>query len=330
MFSFRQLGILLLCCVAGVLLIWYSQQVPPQAVSHPTSDARTQASGNPSKNSLSDGSLLSAFPSRQLDTGVSRNKFRQSGMDDNRLGIYNESVRSLMRSNNIAKVDYGLFQLRNVCRSFLNGQDGITVVKRLVALPQTDKADALVIGDATEAERLAGFQRSLDKCTKLYEGARLTQSDQDAISALPSVLRYRAVLNSLGNAKTFDGAETLAALSDAASGPMFGALSPLLAFKVDYTELVNAYGKEQSDALRSLTVSLVLCRLGDDCGPGDTVTEQLCWENGICGDYVDSAIFSNLRDRGMDTTAFSQFITRVHQALLVRDTSIFRKQKTTK
>jgi len=251
-------------------------------------------------------------------------------MDDNRLGIYNESVRSLMRSNNIAKVDYGSFQLRNVCRSFLHGQDGKTAVKRLLALPQTDKGDALAIGNATEAERLAGFQRSLYKCTKLYEGARLTQNDQDEISALPSVLRYRAVLNSLRNAKTFDGAETLAALSDAASGPLFGALSSLLSSKVDYTELVNAYGKEQIDALRSLTIPLVLCRMGDDCGPGGTVTEQLCWENGICGDYVDGAIFANLRDRGLDTVAYNRFVTNVHQALLTRDTSIFRKQKPTK
>lgn len=152
--------------------------------------------------------------------------------------------------------------------------------------------------------RLAGFQRSLDKCTKLYEGAKLSQGEQDTVGALPSVMKYRAILSTLRSAKTFDDPDTVAALSDAVSGPMFGALAPLLAFKLDYAELANAYGIEQLDALRTFTIPLVLCRMGDDCGPGGIVTEQLCWENGICGDRVEDAIFGTLRDRGLDTTVF--------------------------
>ena len=318
------------CATVGISLwFWYRQaSIEPTATlgkqMTPVRPATT--GGNADKTS---DSLGIVFPD---ESGTARKSkpSSQSGLGDNGLGIYNESARALMRSNSYVKVDYGSFQLRNVCRSFLNGQDGVLAVRGSSSLPQAHKADELVIGNATEAVRLAGFQRSLDKCTKLFEGAVISQGERDAMVALPAFIQYRAILNTLGNAQNFDNPETIAALSSAVSGPMFGALSPLLSSKVDYTELINAYGKDQIDALRSLTIPLVLCRMGDDCGPGGTVTEQLCWENGICGQRVEEAIFANLRDRGLDTTAFSQFIFKVHQALQAGDTTIFRRQKPTK
>lgn len=318
------------CATVGILLwFWYRQASTEQTATPgkqmtPTRPATT--GGNADRTS---DSLVIVFPD---GSGTARNSkpSAESRFGEISLGVYNESVRALMRSNSYVKIDYGSFQLRNVCRSFLNGQDGLLAVRGSSSLPQAHKADALVIGNATEAVRLAGFQRSLDKCTKLFEGATISEGERNAMVGLPAFVEYRAILDTLGNAKNFDAPETIAALSSAVSGPMFGALSPLLSSKVDYTQLINAYGKDQIDALRSLTIPLVLCRMGDDCGPGGTVTEQLCWENGICGNRVEEAIFANLRDRGLDTTAFSQFIFKVHQALQAGDTSIFRKQKPSK
>ena len=330
MVSYRKFVVIFLSGIAAGLLILFGQQKTPQSVSRTDVDARPLATGNSTNGSSSNGSLAAVLPGRRSDTAVPRNGSGQVSFGANSLGLYNESVRSLMRSQSSAKVDYGLFQVLNVCRSFLHGVDGLTAVRGSPSLPQMHKVEELVIGNATEAVRLTGFQRSLDKCTKLYEGAKLTQNEQDAARALPAVVQYRGILNTLSNAKNFDDPETFAALSDAVSGPMFGALSPLLAFKLDYADLTNAYSVEQIDALRTLTIPLVLCRLGDDCGPGGTVTEQLCWEYGVCSDRVEDAIFANLRARGLDTTAFNRFILRVHQALLTGDTSIFRKQKPTK
>lgn len=333
MLFYRKLFVVLVLSAGVGLLIWFCQQKATQPESRIYVDARTSVSGSSSNGSGSSQAVKAGQlgrPSQSSDVSATRNGNVQSSGGANTFGLYDESVRALMRSNRVAKVDYGLSLLWNACRSFLYGEDAITAVKRSPSLPQEDKGDALVVGNANEAMRLAGFQRSLDKCTKLYEGAKLSQGEQDATGALPTVVKYRAIRNTLGTATSFDDPATIAALSDAVSGPMFGALSPLLSSKLDYSELANAYRKDQIDALRSLTIPLVLCRMGDDCGPGGLVTEQLCWEYGVCGDRVEDAIFANLRAHGLDTAAFSQFILRVHQGLLTLDTSIFRKQKTGK
>ena len=330
MFSYRKLGVILACCGAFALLIWFSQRSTSESASSTNSGARTQAVGNSSNGSSSNGALVSVLPGEQSGSAVARAGNWQGGLGDNSLGIYNESVRSLIRSNSLAKIDYGFARLNSVCRSFLSGQDGVTAVRKFPPLPQLDKGDELVIGNATVEERLVGFQRSLDRCTKLYEGAKLSEAELALAGAQPSIVQYRALRNALGDANNFESPQTIAALSTAVAGPMFDALTPLLFSKVDYAELSNAYGKARGDALRALTFPLVLCRMGDDCGPGGLVTEQLCWEWGICGQRVEDAIFANLRDRGLDSTAFSQFVFKIHQALQSGDTTIFRKQKPTK
>lgn len=330
MFSYRKLAVILLCCVGVGLLIWYSQRNTPELASSTNSAARSQVGSNSPNGSSSNGALGSVLPGERSDAAITRAGIFQGGLGDNSLGIYNESVRSLIRSNSLAKIDYGFARLNSVCRSFLSGQDGVTAVRKSLPLAQLEKGEELLIGNATVEERVAGFQRSLDRCTKLYEGAKLSEDELALFRAQPSAVQYRALRNALAEANNFDSPQAVAALSTAVAGPMFDALTPLLFSEVNYAELTSAYGKERGDALRGLTFPLVLCRMGDDCGPSGTVTEQLCWQFGICGQRVEEAIFANLRDRGLDTTAFSQFIFKVHQALLVGDTSIFRKQKPTK
>ena len=330
MYSYRKLAAILLCCAAVGLLIWFSQRSTLQSASSTMSGARSQASGDSSSVSSSTSKLVSIPPDKRSDAAITRAGIWQGGLGDNSLGIYNESARSLMRSNSLAKIDYGFARLRSVCLSFLSGQDGVTAVKKLRPLAQVAKGEELLTGNASLEERLAGFQRSLERCSRLYDGEKLSEDELNSVGALPAVIQYRALRNTLNNAKDFDSPEMVAAVSTAVSGPMFEAMVPLLFSHVDYAELTNAYGKERGDALRGLTFPLVLCRMGDDCGPGGTVTEQLCWQFGICGQRVEEAIFANLRDRGLDTTAFSQFVFKIHQALQAGDTSIFRKQKPTK
>ena len=183
------------------------------------------------------------------------------------------------------------------------------------------------LGSATEAMRPAAFQRSLERCAKLFDGAPFTEEENTAFSALPSVVQYRSILSTLSNAKNFSNPETTAALSKAVTEPMFGALSSLLVSKVDYSDLVAEYGREKVMPLYGLSIPLVLCRMGDDCGPGSIVTEQLCWLNRICGDPAEGAIWSTLRDQGVDTRVMEQFVTRVHFGLQTRDPSIFKKPR---
>ena len=134
-------------------------------------------------------------------------------------------------------------------------------MRKFPPLAQMAKGDELLIGNATVGERVAGFQRSQDRCTKLYEGAKLSEAELALAGAQPSVVQYRALRNALAEANNFDSPQAVSALSTAVAGPMFDALTPLLFSQVDYAELANAYGKERGDALRGLTFPLVLCRI---------------------------------------------------------------------
>ena len=191
-------------------------------------------------------------------------------------------------------------------------------------------ADALVVGNATEEIRAAGFSQSLDRCSAYFEGVTLSDHELASIRTLPGVSEVLTIMRKLSAAVDFDDGSAKAALSQAVAGPMLGTLESLILSKVDYGALASAYSKEQVESLRALVADILLCRMGDDCARGGIVNTQLCWENGICGDNAEEAIWANLRDRGLDTTALNQFVTRVHQALIAGDTSIFRKPKPTK
>ena len=132
MLSLRKLSVILVVCVAGGLLIWFSHRgtlLP--STSSTNAGSRSQAGGNSSSGSSSNGTLGSVLSGERSDTAIARAGIWQGGLGDNSLGIYNESARSLMRSNSLAKIDYGFARLRSVCLSFLSGQDGVTAVKKL-------------------------------------------------------------------------------------------------------------------------------------------------------------------------------------------------------
>lgn len=326
-FSFRKPALVIsgLATIGVLLWVWYGQENVRQSSSRMSSTQATTSGGNAiGKN----GSIVSVLPGLRPGTAQGGNGLWQSGSGDNGAGLFNENARSLMRSGNLAKTDYGLFRMRTECLSFLHGvNDAKSLRDYLPSAPIRELGGNLGVGPATEAMRLAGLQRSLEKCTKLYEGVRIREEEHAAIGALPTVVQYRTILRTLSTSSDFNNPETISALSKAVTEPLFGALSALLVNKVDYSELVDAYGREQAIPLYSLVVPLVLCRMGDDCGPGGLVTEQLCWINGICGNRVDDAIWSTLRGQGLDTRVMEQFVTRVHTALQNRDPSIFKKPK---
>ena len=320
--------------VAAGLLIWccrerwdgFTSIASPQA--QPTSQNKVLVEGSTSNNAANSPLLPTDL---QSSAGSTRSASTPRPSLVGELGLFNENARALMRSSEPSKVDYGRMRLKLECLSFSLGGNGTELLRDYGPAASKPKgAYALIVGDASDAARMAGFSRSLEKCRDLYGGVPLTVSEIQLIDTLPTGTQYRAIRQTLIDSKDFDSAETKAALSQVVTGPMFGALSSLLATSVDYSDLLKSYRPEQVDALYLLAIPMVLCRMGDDCDRGGIVTDQLCWTNGICGDRVEEAIFANLRNHGLDTTAFSQFIFKVHQALLTGDTSIFRKQKPSK
>lgn len=294
--------------------------------------------GNSVSNSVRQQKTESTAPNGQVpkliagetslaDTRVSKD-FGRGSSDGNDIGLFNESIRSLMRSSSISKIDYALSRAQSECMSFYLGLDVAVAVKEFAAATsENELTKQLSLGRASKEVRHTSFRRSFDKCSKLFEGARISQQEMDTLRLLPSFDQYRAVKAALNASQHFDRPEEMAALSQAVLAPMFGALASVIANKVDFAELVAAYGRERVVPLYDLTIPLVLCRMGDDCGSGGIVTEQLCWERGICGDRVEEAILDNLRAKGVDTRALEQFITRVHLGLQNRDPAIFKKPR---
>lgn len=331
---YRKLLVIALVCAAGAVLVWRDRAIEQQSVSAVSSTAVPDAPTNTLNrgDSANEASGVSLLPSdRQSGSALAGNVTGPRTFIANGLGLFNESARSLMRSSELAKIDYGRLRLNSECRSFILGGDGASLVRETgISLSQIKGVQTLLVGNATDEARMAGFSRSLERCRNLYEGTPITREEFALIDKLPGGMQYRAIRSTLLEAKDFDNPQSKAALTQAVSAPMYGVLASLLVSKVDYSELMNSYSAEQVDALYTLVLPLVLCRMGDDCSRGGIVTEQLCWQNGICGENTEEAIWANLRFRGLDTAALNQFVTRVIQAFQNGDTSIFRKPKPTK
>lgn len=243
--------------------------------------------------------------------------------------LFNQNARTLITSSELAKVDYGMLRSRALCVSFSLENDPTKTVREFGYSLSTFKGaeGALLIGNADEQVRSAAFSRSFERCRVLLEPG-LSDKEYADLAKLPLPAQARAITRQLGSmTASFDEPYMNTVLTQAVNGPMYGALALLMVRKLDYGDLETSYSQDQISALSSLVVDLVLCRMGDDCAGGGFLNTQLCWQNGICGDNTEEAIWANLRDRGLDTTALNLFVTRVHQALQAGDTSIFRKAK---
>lgn len=327
--SYRKYALVLLAAAALGMLLWYRGE-GLQESSLGTAfglNATVTAAANANADKKGRSQLIVLADPRSASSPSGQGLRPIGGADSMSLGLFNENARSLARAGRLAKYDYALIKGPSDCLSFLQaGGDGPKALKEYgPAMPLRERGGNIGIGPATEAMRLAAFQRSFEKCSKLYEGGRFTEEEMTEFRALPTALEYRSVGDTLRYAKDFNNPETMAALSKAVTEPMFGRLALLLADKVDYRDMVAEYGPEKVMPLYALTVPLVLCRMGDDCGPGGIVAEQLCWLNRICGDPVEEAIWSTLRAQGVDTRVMEQFISRVHLGLQNRDPTIFKK-----
>lgn len=234
------------------------------------------------------------------------------------LGLFNEPVRSLMRSDKMAKVDYARLRVNTQCLAFMNvGAATNTVENSTDAEAKLPDAEKPLFGRASLTTRRAALSRSIAACSRLYEGSPLSADEMVAFNAQPNTAKWRALVKA-GQKENF-GADMMATkefMEKIVSEPMFGAMEALL-----YGRLINTaalekdYPPEQAMALRILVVPFLLCQMGDDCRSGDIVSEQLCWQSGIFGENVQDAILENLRSQQINTAAFEQYVTTLRQKL---------------
>lgn len=319
-------------CVAIAIAIWFvlSSEQKPAAILPAFMARAVQVAP----------SVLTTAPTASVQVQVNpylRNDARLGNFTnraeevDGRLGAFNQNVTSLMRTNDPAKIDYARLRVSTQCLSTDHGVNATNAAWEAVATQsKLTGAELLLVGNATLAVRQEALARSIKICNRLREGSQDGDAESAAISAQSGFVQFQSIARTLREARDFNNNEVRDAVAKVVSGPMFGMLESLMYNKVDYGELGKSYSSEQVAMLPTLATALVLCRMGDDCDQGGIVTEQLCWQNGICGANTEVAIWANLRARGFDTTALNQFVTRVQQALQSGDMSIFRKPKPSK
>lgn len=289
--------------------VWYFQISYHEALGLPASPKLSTALA---ADKTQGGSGVAAAGTR---SGV---EFKGQAGNNNRLGLFDEPVRSLMRSDQMGKVDYARLRVNTQCLAFMSGLPGTDLVEQSIEREaKLGGKDKLLFGHAALATRQAAALRSIEACSKLFEGSMITADEMKAYNTQPNTSKWRTLAKA-GQKQYFgnDPEATLEFFDKIVLEPMLGSMEAFLYVALSRSgELSKDYPAEQADALRTLAVPFLLCQMGDDCATGGIVNEQLCWQSGICGGNVQDAILEHLRSQQINTVAFEQFVTTLRQKL---------------
>jgi hypothetical protein len=217
------------------------------------------------------------------------------------------------------------------CFAFVLGERGIKLIDDLIDYQLSQmKIDRLPAGSfgfgtAQRTERIAAYQRSLKLCGELFEGRAISQEERDSARASDAGKEHLAIIRLLHGSPLRADPEVKLALSKVFSEPMLFQATGLFLSHLDYSSLEAAYGAPVSPDVRVIVSTLLLCNLGENCGAGSALTEQLCWLDAICkpNARADDAILASLSQRGVDTAALNEFVGRTYSQIVNRDTSMF-------
>jgi hypothetical protein len=253
-----------------------------------------------------------------------------NGQSLNTPSFFGKSVRELLRSPSISQIDY-VSRIQLNCFAFVLGEPGIKLIDDLIddqlSRRKIDRlpAGSFDFGTAQRTERIAAYQRSLKLCGELFEGRAISQEESDSARASDAGKEHLAIIRLLKDSPSPADPQVKLALSKVFSEPMLGRAWSLFLSHLDYSNLEAAYGAPVSPDVRVIVSTLLLCNLGENCGAGSALTEQLCWQNAICkpNARADDAILAGLSQRGVNTAALNEFVGKTYSRIVNRDTSMF-------
>lgn len=183
-------------------------------------------------------------------------------------------------------------------------------------------------GSASYEQRVAAMDRFHELCKISTENSPVMGEEYERIKLKPDFERRQAIAKTLSTT----GIDTTnAAIKDALEtvvrSPLYATLASVLRNNLDTDQLTTAYVEDQMLILKLFASEILVCRLGDDCGPNGFANLQFCQTVGICGNDLESGIWNYLKETSIDTTAFHQFIDQRQQALNLLDFSILKKPK---
>ena len=249
-----------------------------------------------------------------------------NGQSLNTQSFFGKSVRELLRSPSISQIDY-VSRIQLNCLAFFLGEPGVKLIDNQFSRTVIDRfpAGSFHFGTAQRTERIAAYQRSLKLCGELYEGRAISQEESDSARASDAGKEHLAIIRLLKDSPSPADPQVKLALSKVFSEPMLFQATSLFLSHLDYSSLEAAYGAPVSPDVRVIVSTLLLCNLGENCGAGSALTEQLCWQDAICkpNARADDAILASLSQRGVDTAALNEFVGRTYSRIVNRDTSMF-------
>ena len=250
-----------------------------------------------------------------------------NGQSLNTQSFFGKSVRELLRSPSISQIDY-VSRIQLNCLAFFLGEPGVKLIDNQFSRTVIDRfpAGSFHFGTAQRTERIAAYQRSLKLCGELYEGRAISQEESDSARASDAGKEHLAIIRLLKDSPLRADPEVKLALSKVFSEPMLFQATRFFFSHLDYSNLEAAYGAQVSPvAWQEIVSTMLLCNLGENCGAGSALTEQLCWQNAICkpNARADDAILASLSQRGVDTAALNEFVGRTYSRIVNRDTSMF-------
>jgi hypothetical protein len=257
---------------------------------------------------------------------VSSARTRQSPVST----LFGENLRKLLNSDSLKNTDYVRMRLMALCPgSLAMGGTRADFLKQKMADEKAARvSDRIVIGSASYDRRLSSIARFDELCSKILSGTPLSDFEYAAHSSKPEMDRWRAIARAAkANEIDLENQQTKTALEAVVTTPLYGLLEAILYSKLDYTQLASSYPNLDAASLSNFVVPILLCRMGDDCGYDGFLTLQLCQNNGICGNDVESVIWLHLEKQHVNVSSLREFIDQRQRALTLLDFSILRSAK---
>jgi hypothetical protein len=324
-----------------VLIVWryYTpSESGARSLGGSTSDSvskNTQSITPPASASLGDTKITTGHSSasaQPISAGASFTEGRKTST-----GVLGENLRKLLNSNTLTKIDYAESRIRPWCMvSAKQASEREVVLAQMAASIARDKQRSLSGaprnldggGGASYEQRIAAMDRFHELCKISTENAPLTGVEYERIKLKPDFERRQDIAKVLSTTgMDINNVVIKDALETVVRSPLYATLGHVLRNNLDTAPLATAYTEDQMLVLGLYAAEILVCRLGDDCGPDGFANLQFCQMIGICGNDLESGIWDYLKENKVDTTALRQFIDQRQQALNLLDFSILKKSK---
>ena len=235
--------------------------------------------------------------------------------------MFTENFHTLLNSPDGLLVDYALYMSSVVCP--FNDTENALGFSANVARNQTGKY-AIYFGTATLAQRQAAAIRTVNECDTRFGGGRF--SDAQAKQARAKLWPVGSATKALSEGLDKTSEDNKWALRSAMTAPMLGVSSYLVDRVVD-SDMDAQYGFYALMIQNNYGSPLILCALGEPCGPDSLLANRLCFETGVCNVSVQEGIRQHFQSNGLDWQRMDAYVNRVLSAFMRGDTSIFVRRK---